>query len=245
MYRALGIFTTAYNSRTDSWSSSRTEDRAFAADLEESGTQGYVESMVSTGQHKRRRATYDDLLKVPDPLVAEIVDGELFASPRPAARHALAASTLGIDVGGPFGRRPGGADGPGGWWILYEPELHLGPDPDIMVPDLAGWRRERMPSVPDVAHFLRAPDWVCEVVSPTTGRLDRVHKMPAYARSGVEHLWLVDPQARSLEVFKLVQEHWTLMSTHEGAVHIRAEPFESVKLDMSRWWIEQEACEEI
>ena len=123
----------------------------------------------------QRRATYDDLLKVPDILVAEILDGELFTSPRPASPHAQASSVL-RGVLDPFARRIGGPGGPGGWWLLFEPELHLGAD--ILVPDLAGWRRERMPVLQHVAYFELAPDWVCEVVSPATARVDRVRKVP-------------------------------------------------------------------
>jgi hypothetical protein len=125
----------------------------------------------------KRRATYDDLLQVPAHRVGEIVDGDLHVSPRPASRHALASSGLGSALGPPFHN---GRGGPGGWWILDEPELHLGPD--VLVPDLAGWRRERMPEFPDTAAFTLAPDWVCEVVSPSTEGLDRARKMPAYAR---------------------------------------------------------------
>jgi Uma2 family endonuclease len=128
-------------------------------------------------------------------MVAEIVDGELYTSPRPASPHALAASAIGQDLA-PFSRRPGSPAGPGGWWILDDPELHFGAD--VVVPDLAGWRHERMPSIPNVAYFELAPDWLCEVVSPSTGRLDRVRKMPVYGRAGVSHMWLVDPSTRTL-----------------------------------------------
>jgi Uma2 family endonuclease len=183
----------------------------------------------------RRRATYDDLMKVPDHMVAEIVDGELYASPRPAAQHALACSALGQDLG-PFSRRRGTPAGPGGWWILFEPELHF--DDDVLVPDLAGWRHDRMPTVPDVAYFELAPDWLCEVVSPNTGRLDRVRKMPVYAREGVGHLWLVDPITRTLEVYRLDGRRWVVASTHGGSEAIRAEPFADLEIDISRWWRE-------
>jgi len=142
----------------------------------------------------KRRATYEDLLRVPDHRVAEIVDGDLHVSPQPASRHTLASSGLGSGLWAPFHQ---GRGGPGGWWILFEPELHLGQD--VLVPDLAGWRRERMPEFPDTAAFTLAPDWVCEVVSPGTERLDRAKKMPVYAREQVSHLWLVNPIARTLE----------------------------------------------
>lgn len=186
----------------------------------------------------RRSATYEDLLEVPEPLVAELVDGEVVASPRPASPHAHAASVLGMDLGSAFQR---GRGGPGGWWILYEPELHLGTD--VLVPDLAGWRRSRMPEVPDTPYFAMSPDWVCEVVSPSTMRLDRVRKRPIYAREAVAHAWLVDPLARSLEVFRRQGEHWVLISTHADDERVRAEPFDEVELELGALWIAATAPE--
>lgn len=179
----------------------------------------------------KRRATYDDLLQVPPHRVAEIVDGDLHVSPRLASRHALAASTLGGDLVPPFQH---GRGGPGGWWILDEPELHFGED--VVVPDLAGWRRERMPEVPDTAAFTLAPDWVCEVVSPGTERLDRAKKMPVYAREQVSHLWLVNPVARTLEVYRRAEGRWLLLATHEGAARVRPEPLDAVELDLALLW---------
>jgi Uma2 family endonuclease len=175
----------------------------------------------------KRRATYEDLLQVADHKVAEIVDGDLYASPRPASRHALAASGLMEALGPPF---RGGRGGPGGWWLLFEPELHL--DGDVLVPDLAGWRRERMAEFPDVPAFVLAPDWVCEVVSPSTERLDRAKKMTAYARAGVPHLWLLNPVSRTLEVYRRAENGWLLLATHEGNGSVRAEPFEAVELEL-------------
>ena len=191
--------------------------------------------MVTTMDPARRRATYDDLLQVPDTLVAEIVDGELVTTPRPAFPHAWAVSVIGQDLG-PFNRRLGGPGGPGGWWILFEPELHLGAD--VLVPDLAGWRRERMPVLENVPYCELAPDWVCEVVSPTTARLDRARKMPIYGREQVGYLWLVDPLMRTLEVYRLEGQRWVVVSTHGGIEGVRAEPFEAIELDISRWWLE-------
>lgn len=179
----------------------------------------------------RRRATYDDVLQAPPHCVAEIVDGDLHVSPRPASRHALAASVLGSDLGPPFHH---GRGGPGGWWILDEPELHFGED--VLVPDLAGWRRERMPVFPDTAAFTVAPDWVCEVVSPGTERLDRAKKMPVYAREQIASLWLVNPLARTLEVYRLVDGRWLLLATHEGSARVRAEPFDAIELDLGPLW---------
>jgi Uma2 family endonuclease len=192
--------------------------------------------MVSGVDTARRRATYEDLLKVPDTMVAEILDGELYATPRPASPHANAASGIAGDVRGPFHRGPDGPGQPGGWWILFEPELHLGPD--VVVPDIAGWRREKMSVLPNVAYFEQAPDWACEVVSPTTAAADRVRKMRIYARELVGHLWLVEPLAKTLEVYRLENGRWVVASTHGGSERVRAEPFEAVELELSRWWLE-------
>ena len=167
--------------------------------------------MVAPMNTAQRQATYEDLLKVPDILIAEIVDGELLTFPRPASPHAQVTSTVNQDLG-PFSRRPGGPGGPGGWWVLFEPELHLGAD--ILVPDLAGWRRERMPVLKDVAYFELAPDWVCEVVSPSTARVDRPRKMPVYARERVSHLWIVHPGLQTLEVYRLEGQRWMVASSH-------------------------------
>jgi Uma2 family endonuclease len=181
----------------------------------------------------RRPATYDDLLKVPDHLVAEILDGELYASPRPTPRHADASSGLGGALRGPFDRALGG---PGGWRILAEPELHL--RRDVVVPDLGGWRRERLPSLPEEAFFAIAPDWVCEVLSPSTAAMDRVKKLTIYAREAVSHVWLVDPLVQTLEVLRLDDGRWTIASTWAGVEVVRAEPFEALDLDLTWLWDE-------
>jgi Uma2 family endonuclease len=186
---------------------------------------------MPTSRVDKPRATYEDLLKVPNEKVAEIVDGELYVSPRPAAPHALAASVLGVDLGGPFHH---GRGGPGGWWIVDEPELHVGED--IVVPDLAGWRRERMPEFPKTAFFTLAPDWLCEVLSPSTERLDRARKLRVYAREGVGHVWLVNPEARTLEVYRSFEERWLLLATHASDAIVRAEPFDAIELDLLPLW---------
>jgi Uma2 family endonuclease len=178
-----------------------------------------------------RAATYDDLVQVPDIQVAEIVDGELHASPRPAPRHARAGASVGFLVGGPYDR---GRGGPGGWVILYEPEVHLGRD--ILVPDWAGWRRERMPHLPDTAYFPLAPDWVCEIVSPSTASLDRVRKLTIYAREAIGHAWLIDPDARTLEVLRLENGRWTIAGVHGGDEVVRAEPFAGMELELASLW---------
>jgi Uma2 family endonuclease len=178
-----------------------------------------------------RPATYEDLEKLPDNLVAEIVDGELHASPRPAPRHASAGSVVGAGLVPPFHL---GRGGPGGWWILYEPELHLGRD--VLVPDWAGWRRSRMPHLPATAYFPLAPDWVCEILSPSTSSLDRKQKLSVYAREQVPHAWLIDPLARTLEVLRLENGRWTILSTYAGSEVVRAEPFGEIELELSALW---------
>lgn len=194
---------------------------------------------MSEPVHRQGRATYEDLLAVPDHFVAEILDGELFATPRPSSRHKRAASILGGELSVPFDRDEGHGGRPGGWWILFEPELHL--HEDVVVPDIAGWRRSRVPVLPDVPYFEIAPDWVCEVVSPGTERMDRGRKRLLYAREGVSHLWLLSPSARTLEVFRLADDAWTLVHTFEGEVVVHVGPFEEVGLDMSRWWMPKAA----
>ncbi len=184
----------------------------------------------------RRRATYEDLRNVPENLVAEILDGDLYTSPRPAVPHALAASKILADVESAFGDAAGGSGTrPGGWWILFEPELHLGPD--VLVPDVAAWRRERLPRLADVPYLTLAPDWVCEVVSPTTVGIDRVRKLRIYARESIAHLWLVDPVLRTLEVYRLEGGRWMVASTHAGDEPARAEPFDALELAPARWWL--------
>jgi Uma2 family endonuclease len=167
----------------------------------------------------------------PPGCVVEIIDGELHTMPRPRATHSRAASRLGRYIG-----QFDDDEGPSGWILLDEPELHLGPMPDKVVPDLAGWRRERMPELPDVAAFTLAPDWVCEVLSESTEAIDRGKKLRIYRREGVGHVWLVNPTLRTLEVYRLTQGQWMLVDTHEGEDAVRAEPFESIELPLARLW---------
>jgi Uma2 family endonuclease len=184
------------------------------------------------GAPAKRKATYEDLLAVPDRLVAQILNGVLYTHPRPAAPHARAASRLGGELYSPFDRARGG---PGGWVILDEPELHL--HGDVLVPDLAGWRRERMPRLPmEAAAFELAPDWVCEVLSPSTVAIDRAEKMPIYAREKVSHLWLVDPIEHTLEVFRLEGERWSLLRVWRDDEKVRAEPFDAIELELDVLW---------
>jgi Uma2 family endonuclease len=179
----------------------------------------------------RKPATYADLEALPEHVVGELIGGELHVSPRPAVPHTVAASRLGGELSGPFDR---GRGGPGGWILLDEPELHLGED--VLVPDLAGWRRERMPRPPRTAAFTLAPDWVCEVLSPSTAALDRAVKLPVYARERVRHVWLVDPEARTLEVYWLEGAHYSLRITHAGKARVHVEPFEAIELELAFLW---------
>lgn len=179
----------------------------------------------------RRQVSYQDLKAVPAHLVAEIIDGELVAMPRPSSRHALAASALMFRVGPSY---HDGTGGPGGWWILDEPELHLGSH--VIVPDLAGWRRDRLPGFPDVPFFKLAPDWACEVVSPSTERFDRGKKLRIYARARVPWVWLLSPLARTLEVLRLERGAYRITAVHSGEVTARVEPFPALKLDLPALW---------
>lgn len=180
----------------------------------------------------RRRATYADVLAAPPHMVAEVIGGELVLSPRPAGPHTAVSSALGAELILPFGR---GRGGPGGWIILDGPELHLGED--IVVPDLAGWRRERLPAVrDDVAYFELAPDWLCEVLSPSTERFDRADKLAIYAAAGVGHVWLVTPRTRTLEVLRRQERQWLQVAVHRDDARVRAEPFDAVELELATLW---------
>jgi Uma2 family endonuclease len=184
-------------------------------------------------EHRRlKRATYEDVLNAPEHQVAEILDGELFLSPRPRARHSVASSRL----GGALEPFEGGNGRPGGWRILDEPELHFGED--VVVPDLAGWRRERMPVMEDVAFFTLAPDWICEVLSPSTERIDRGRKLRIYADAGIAHAWLVNPAERTLEVLRLRDGAWTIVAVCTGTDAVRIEPFEAIELALGHLWLE-------
>ena len=179
----------------------------------------------------RKFATYDDLVGLAPNLVGEIVHGVLHAQPRPAPAHARAGSSLGVSLGGPFDH---GHGGPGGWWILDEPECHLGAH--VLVPDLAGWRRERMPKLPEIAWFDLALDWVCEILSPRTAQLDRVQKMPIYAKAGVQHMWLVDPALRTLEAYRREGDSWLLLASFADQAVARIEPFDAIELELGLFW---------
>jgi Uma2 family endonuclease len=183
-------------------------------------------------QSARPHATYQELCELPENVVGEIVYGVLHASPRPAPKHARASSTLGVELGSPFDR---GKGGPGGWMILDEPELHLAGH--VLVPDLAGWRRERMPALPtEKAYFELPPDWICEVLSPSTAALDRGDKRQIYGQQGVHHLWLIDPELKMLEVYELDGPSYRLLEVYSGDALIRAVPFDAVEIELGALW---------
>jgi Uma2 family endonuclease len=186
---------------------------------------------ISMSRPAERLAEYRDLFDLPEHVIGEILNGQLITQPRPAPKHVLATSVLGDALVGPFQR---GRGGPGGWWILDEPELH--PGPHILVPDLAGWRRERMPALPDKAYFTLAPDWVCEMLSPGTARIDRVVKRPIYAGQEVQWLWLVEPDLHTLEVFRLLDGHWLLEGAWQEADEVRAPPFAVLAFSLADLW---------
>lgn len=180
----------------------------------------------------KHQASYTDLLDLAENMVGEILDGELHTHPRPAARHTRASTALTGSLWNPF---DSGAGGPGGWWILDEPELHFGAD--ILVPDLAGWQRERMPDLPVTAWFEQAPDWACEILSPSTTRSDRITKMPVYAREGVKHLWLIDPDLKTLEVYELnPNRNWTLISSLKDDDPVSQPPYDATEFSLGALW---------
>jgi Uma2 family endonuclease len=179
-------------------------------------------------------ATYEDVLRAPPHQVAELIHGVLYTQPRPAPRHSLAIAGITQVLRSPFDR---GNGGPGGWVILLEPELHL--SGDVLVPDLAAWRRERMPKLPGTAFIELAPDWICEVLSPGNAHFDRGIKMPRYAAAGVTFAWLLDPIEKTLEVFKLTSTRpakWVLQNTFSGADPIYPEPFDALPFELDVLW---------
>ena len=178
-----------------------------------------------------KRATYEDVLNAPENKVAEILDGELVLSPRPALPHAHAHTAL---QGILWTRFDDGERGPSGWIVMTEPELHFGEA--VVVPDVAAWRRERLPGIPDRPWLDLAPDWVCEVLSPSTVRIDRGRKLKVYAEAGVAHAWLVNPVDRTLEVLRLQQGSWVIVVTLGGSDVARIPPFEALELELARLW---------
>ncbi|MHC1728152.1 MAG: Uma2 family endonuclease [Syntrophobacteraceae bacterium] len=182
----------------------------------------------------KEKATYNDLYGIPENMTGEIINGELIVTPRPSRRHALASSYLGAEVIPPYCHGRGG--GPGGWVILDEPEIKFGEN--ILVPDLAGWRRVRFPATEEENWIAVSPDWVCEVLSPGTARLDRVQKMRIYGGCEVGYAWLIDPLLRTLEVLRLESGRWFLLDAFSESDKVRAEPFQEIEIDLDNLWLE-------
>jgi Uma2 family endonuclease len=181
----------------------------------------------------RPKTLYEKLESLPDELMAEIIDGQLHTQPRPGPTHAVAASNLGAELIGPYSRAKGG---PGGWWIIFEPELHFRRDAEVLVPDLAAWKRERMPELPPDQRFEVRPDWICEVLSPSTRSKDREIKMPLYARYGVPYVWLVDPKVRTLETYHLRGTELVRTATFGAETSPAAAPFEAAVFRVGDLW---------
>lgn len=179
-------------------------------------------------------ATLADLAALPAHLKGELIEGVLYAMTRPRGRHQSVAGAIQADYQPPYQR---GRGGPGGWWILPEPGVELPGAPEIS-PDVAGWRRERLPELPLDAAITVVPDWVCEVLSPSTASTDRTKKLPIYRREGIGHAWLIDPTAHTLEVFRRHDLGWLLVASFEGASLVRAEPFDAIELDLSGLWVD-------
>ena len=180
----------------------------------------------------KKRARYEDLYDIPENMTGEIINGELVVTPRPSRKHTLAASLLGAEIIPPFFHGRGG--GPGGWVIILEPEIGLGED--ILVPDLAGWKAGRYPEEEPHNRISDAPDWICEVLSPGTTRRDKMEKMPIYARHGVSYFWLVDPIARTLDVFRLERGNWMVSGLYVEDAKVWAEPFAEIEIDLRDLW---------
>ncbi|MGA2402755.1 MAG: Uma2 family endonuclease [Syntrophobacteraceae bacterium] len=179
----------------------------------------------------KKRATYQDLYSVPENMIGEIIDGELIVTPRPARKHAFTATALDHQVGPPYQR---GRGGPGGWIFIVEPEVGFGEN--TMVPDLAGWKAERFPWEEDHNWIGVVPDWVCEILSPGTFRLDRTSKMTTYAKYEVGHAWLIDPIAAILEVYRLESGRWSLLGAFGGEEKVCVEPFQEIEIDLGDLW---------
>ena len=184
-------------------------------------------------QPARHPGLYGQLLELPEELTGELIGGQLHTQPRPAGPHAVAASRLGADIEGPYGR---GRGGPGGWWIIDEPEVHFVRDTEVLVPDIAGWRRERMPNIPREQRFEVVPDWVCEVLSAGTESKDRKIKMPLYARYRVPYAWLVDPLDRVLEACALEGDAWKAVGHFQGEEKVSVPPFEDIVIVLAERW---------
>jgi Uma2 family endonuclease len=177
-----------------------------------------------------RKTPYEELIDLPESLTGEVLNGQLYAHPRPGGRHILVASNIGAEFHGPYQR---GKGGPGGWWILVEPEVHFVLDRDVTVPDVAGWQKSRMADIPEGHKFTVVPDWVCEILSPSTESIDREIKMPLYATYGVRFLWLVHPLKKTIETYKLEAAQWVSKRIFRSGDSVCCEPFEALAINLN------------
>jgi|SRR5208283_638169 len=182
----------------------------------------------------KKMATYEDLYDVPDNMIGEIIGGELIVTPRPSRRHGYTTFALGNEIGPPY--QFGRSGGPGGWVFIFEPEIGL--EEHVLVPDLAGWKEQRYPDEESHNWISVAPDWICEVLSPNTLKIDKMEKMPIYARHGVPYLWLIDPIAKTLDVFRLKAGEWVVAALYVEGAKVRAEPFTEIEINLSDLWQE-------
>lgn len=180
-------------------------------------------------------ATYADLLTLPDDVRAEILAGQITTAPAPLPRHSKVQRALGSFIGRPFDDDDGHG-GPGGWWIFVEVDIQLGPH-DVVRPDLAGWRRERLRNPGDQRPIEVVPDWICELVSPSTAALDRVTKNQLYAARGVGHYWIVDADVRTLEAYELNAGRWILAGAFGEDATARIPPFAEIELAVGRLFL--------
>lgn len=194
---------------------------------------------MSVAVKRKPVASLTDLLAISeDQRFHEILDGELVRKAMPSGRHGRVQRVLGGRIGDPYDRRPGGLL-PGGWWIVTEVEVQFAED-QVYRPDVLGWRRERLPELPQTMPILVRPDWVCEVLSPSNARNDRVKKMRVYQRCGVPHYWMVDPEDQALSVYRWTSEGYLLTLTAERGERVRAEPFGEVELDVDALFGDEE-----
>lgn len=195
----------------------------------------HAPKLTAPTMHARTRPTlYEQLEALPEGLTGEIIDGQIHTQPRPSGRHGLAESSLIGELVGPFQK---GRGGPGGWWIIVEPELHFVRDTEVYVPDLAGWRRERMPQIPEDQRFTVVPDWACEILSKSTASKDREIKMPHYAAYGVDYLWLIDPLVRTLDAYARGGRTWREIGRFAFDDRVSVAPFDAVTIQLADLWV--------
>lgn len=180
-----------------------------------------------------RPSLYEQLEALPEGLIGEILSGQLYTQPRPSGAHVVTVTSLADELVSPFQK---GRGGPGGWWIAAEPELHFIHNAEVDVPDLAGWRRTRLPRIPNDHRFTVVPDWVCEVLSPSTESRDRQVKMPIYAQFRVAYAWLIDPRAHTLEAYALEGDAWREIGRFAGGARVSLPPFEAVTISLDDLW---------